>query len=52
MRDALNIMPPVLRCWPTMSEANIDGMEVEDEPSCKYSITFYLHLTYGSSEAV
>jgi hypothetical protein len=27
------VMPPILLCWPTMSEVDTGGMAVEDEPS-------------------
>ena len=26
-------MPPILLCWPTTSEVDVDGMAVEVEPS-------------------
>ena len=29
-------MPPVLLCWPTISEADISGMAVEVETSQQY----------------
>mgnify|MGYP001855316585 CR=1 FL=1 len=28
MRAALKIMPPILLCWPTTSEMDVDGMAV------------------------
>jgi len=40
MRAALKVMPPVLLCWPTMSETDFGGIAVEDEPSFQYSICF------------
>ena len=40
MRAALKVMPPILLCWPMMSEADVGGMAVEVEPSHQYSITF------------
>mgnify|MGYP001856810456 CR=1 FL=1 len=33
MRDAPKVMPPILLCWHTPSEAHIGGMTVEVEPS-------------------
>ena len=32
-RAASKVMPPILLCWPTMSQADIGGMTVEVEPS-------------------
>jgi len=39
MRAALKVMPPILLCWPKMSEEDVGGMEVEVEPSILYPIT-------------
>ena len=50
MRAAPKVMPPILLCWPMMSEADDDRVEVvsvEVEPSCQYSITFCCHATDG-----
>ena len=33
MRDAPKAVPPILLCWPTMSEVDIGCMAVEVEPS-------------------
>jgi len=38
--------------WPTMSEADIDGMVVQLEPSLQYSITCSCCVTDGSRGAV
>jgi len=45
-------MPPVLRCWLTMSEADDVDMAVEVEPSQQYSITCCCHTTDDSRGAV
>jgi len=45
MRAALKVMPPVLWCWPTASEADAGGMAVEVEPSHKHH---YILLLYDS----
>ena len=37
---APKVMPPLLLCWPTTSEANVHGMTAELEPSHKYSLHF------------
>ena len=34
MRPASKVMPPVLSCWPIVSEEDVTGMTVEAEPSC------------------
>ena len=52
MWAALKIMPPILRCRPMMSEADVDGMAAEVEPYHKYSATFHCHATGGSRGAV
>ena len=55
MRAAWKIMPPVLLCLPTMSEADGGGMTVEvpsNIPSQQYSITCCCCATDGSSGAV
>ena len=43
MRAALQVMTPVLRCWPTISAEGISGMKAEAEPSWKYTVTFCCH---------
>jgi len=52
MRAALKLMPHILLCWPTPSEADIDGIAVKLEPSHQYSITSCCHVTDGSRGAV
>ena len=52
IRAALKIMPPILRCWPTMSQAGFAGTVVDVEPSWQYSITFCSRVTDGSRRAV
>ncbi len=32
-RAAPKVMPPILFCWPTMLERDVDGMAVKIEPS-------------------
>ena len=51
-RAAPKLMPPILLCWPTMSEANVVDTAVEVEPSCQYSIKFYCRATDDSRGAV
>jgi len=41
-------MLPILLCLLMMSEADVDGMAVEAEPSHQYSITFCYCVTDGS----
>ena len=52
MRAALKVMPPVLLCWPMMSEADVGGMAVEVETSWQYSVKFHCHVPDGSKEFV
>ena len=52
MRAAPKVMPPVLLCWPTMSESDGGGTAVEAEPSCQFPITFCCRVTGGSRGAV
>ena len=52
MRAALRVMPPILLCWPTTSEANAGGMAVHTESSHQYSITCRCHVTDGSRGVV
>ena len=42
VRAALKLIPPVLLCLPTTSEADTGGLVVEVEPSHQYPITFCL----------
>ena len=50
-RAAPKVLPSIL-CWSIMSEADVDDMAVEAEPSYQYSITCCCHATDGSREAV
>ena len=52
MRAALKIMPPLVLCWPTMSEVDVGGMAVEAEASHQHSITLCCCVTDGSRGAV
>ncbi len=40
MRAALKVMPPILLCWPMMSEVDVGGMAVEVEPSPSIPLHF------------
>ena len=51
-RAVPNVMPPILLCWPTMSEVDDAGMAVEVEPSHQYSVTFCCCVTDGSRGAI
>jgi len=51
-RVAPKLMPPILLCWPTMSEADVGGMAVEVEPSHHYSVKFCCRVTDDSRGAV
>jgi len=51
MRAALKVMPPILLCWPKMSEEDVGGMEVEVEPS-HYFTVFCCRAVDGSRGAV
>ena len=44
-RATLKLMPPILLCWPTTSEANVFDMAVEVEPSRQYSVKFWCRAT-------
>jgi len=46
------LMPPILLCWPTTSEANIVYMAEEVEPSRQYSVKFCCRATDDSRGAV
>ena len=50
-RAAPKLMPPILLCWPTTSEANVVDMAVEVEPSRQYSVKFRCRATDGSRGA-
>jgi hypothetical protein len=39
-RVAPKLITPILLCWPTTSEADVDDMAVEVEPSRQYSVKF------------
>lgn len=39
MRAALEVIPPILIRWSTMSEVDVGSLVVKAEPSQKYSIT-------------
>ena len=51
-RAAPKVMPPILLCWPTTSEADVGGMAVEVEPSHQYSVNFFRRATDDSRGAV
>jgi hypothetical protein len=51
MRAAPKLMPPILLCWPTTSEANVIGMAVEIEPSRQYCVKFCCRATDDSRVA-
>ena len=51
-RVAPKLMPPILFCWPTKSEAGVGDMAVEVEPSRHYSVKFYCPATDESRGAV
>ena len=51
MRAAPKVMPPILLCWPMMSEVS-GGMAVEVEPSHSYSLTLCHCVTNGSRGSV
>ena len=52
MRAALKVMPPLLLCWPLMSEADVGDVAVEVEPSYQRSIACCCCAPNGSREAV
>ena len=41
-------MTPMLLCWPAASEAEVDGMAIEVEPSLQYSVKFCCRVIDGS----
>ena len=52
MKAALNVMPPILLCWPMTSEAAVGGMTIGAEPSCQQSVTCCCRVTDGSKWTV
>jgi len=51
-RASPKVTPPILLCWPTISQVNVGGMAVEVEHSHQHSITCCCHVTDGSRKAV
>ena len=51
-RVAPKLMPPILLCWPTTSEANVGDMAVEVEPFRQYSVKLCCRATDDSRGAV
>ena len=51
-RAAPKVTPPILLCWPTMSEADVSCMAVDAEHYNQYSITFCCHAIDNSRGAV
>ena len=51
-RVAPKLMPLILFCWPTKSEAGVGDMAVEVEPSRHYAVKFYCRATDESRGAV
>jgi len=45
-------MPPILLCWPTMSEADVGDMAAEVEPSRQYSVAVRQMTVEGQSDKV
>ena len=52
MRTVLKVVPPILLCWPTVSEVDIGVMAVEVEPSRQYSVPCCCYATDGSRGAM
>ena len=52
MRVARKVMPPILLCWPTMSEADVGDMAAEVEPSRQYSVAVRQMTVEGQSDKV
>ena len=52
MRAAMKVMPPILLCWPRMSEVDVCGTAVEVEPPHQYPTAFCCCVTNGSRGAV
>ena len=51
-RAVPKLMPPILLCWPTTSEAKVVDMAVEVEPFRQYSVKFCCRATDDSRGAV
>ena len=51
-KRCVEVMSPILLCWPTMSEVDVGSMAVEVEPYHQYSITFCCCASDGSRGAV
>ena len=51
-RAAPKLMPPILLCWPTTSEANVVDRAVEVEPSHQYPVEFCCRATDDGRGAV
>jgi len=51
-RVAPKLMPPILLCWPTTSEADVGDMAVEVKPSRRYSVKFCCRAIDDSRGAV
>jgi len=49
MRAATKVMPLILLCLPTTSEADTAGVAVEDDPSHQYSVIFCCHVPQRGS---
>ena len=47
MRAALKVVPPILLCWSTVSEADVGGMAIQVESSHKYPVKFYCCVRDG-----
>ena len=47
IKAALAVMPPILLCWPTVSEVDVGGTAVEVQPSHLYSVTHRCCVTDG-----
>jgi len=52
IRTAPKVMPPVLLCWPMISEADVSGIAAEVELSHHHSIPFCCCVTDDSRGAV
>ena len=52
LRAAPKVMPPILLCCPTMSEADVGGTAVETELSHEYPVIFCYCVTDGSRGAI
>ena len=48
MKVTLKVMPPILLCWSSTSEADVGGMAVGAELSHQYSVTFCCLVKDGS----